>query len=245
MAHLRVCSDVSRARIAVRRAEPHRRGRARRRVVDPRAALSRKSALDGAPRYVEDGTLTPDFHAVNTMQPPYQPSGNPAGARWGSTSRRSGHSHDAAAADGQHHWRPSFEERHQLGLVWRRVAGRAQRRPDGAAGRSSSTISRSTISRPWRLGRAEREPNTSKTAASTASSSSRRSMPATFRRWFSTSPRAISTSTRALRAVHAGDRHIADVIDHLSEASAVAAHDHHRDVRRERRLLGPCRAAER
>lgn len=32
------------------------------------------SALDGPPKFVADGNLTPDFHAVNTMQPPYQPS---------------------------------------------------------------------------------------------------------------------------------------------------------------------------
>ena len=43
------------------------------------------SALDGAPRYRHDGTLTPKdasgrFHAVNTMQPRYQPSGNPPAA---------------------------------------------------------------------------------------------------------------------------------------------------------------------
>lgn len=36
-----------------------------------------KSALEGAPKFVSDGTLTPDFYAVNTMQPPYQPSANP------------------------------------------------------------------------------------------------------------------------------------------------------------------------
>ncbi len=35
-----------------------------------------KSALDGAPKFVSDGNLTPDFYAVNTMQPPYQPSAN-------------------------------------------------------------------------------------------------------------------------------------------------------------------------
>jgi len=39
------------------------------------------SALDGPPTYLRDSTLTPadeqgKFHAVNTMQPPYQPSGN-------------------------------------------------------------------------------------------------------------------------------------------------------------------------
>jgi len=38
------------------------------------AANSKKSALDGPPRFVKDGNLTPDFYAVNTMQPPYQPS---------------------------------------------------------------------------------------------------------------------------------------------------------------------------
>jgi acid phosphatase len=40
------------------------------------AANSPKSALDGPPKFVSDGNLTPDFYAVNTMQPPYQPSGN-------------------------------------------------------------------------------------------------------------------------------------------------------------------------
>ncbi|NHO32119.1 acid phosphatase [Acetobacter sp. LMG 1636] len=41
------------------------------------AANSPKSALDGPPKFTHDGDLTPDFHAVNTMQPPYQPSGSP------------------------------------------------------------------------------------------------------------------------------------------------------------------------
>jgi phospholipase C len=40
------------------------------------AANSPRSALDGAPKFVSDGNLTPDFYAVNTMQPPYQPSSN-------------------------------------------------------------------------------------------------------------------------------------------------------------------------
>jgi phospholipase C len=40
------------------------------------AANSPKSALDGTPKFVRDGNLTPDFYAVNTMQPPYQPSAN-------------------------------------------------------------------------------------------------------------------------------------------------------------------------
>jgi phospholipase C len=37
---------------------------------------SPKSAMDGIPKFILDGNLTPDFYAVNTMQPPYQPSVN-------------------------------------------------------------------------------------------------------------------------------------------------------------------------
>ena len=40
------------------------------------ATTSPASAIDGPPQFVKDGSLTPDFYAVNTMQPPYQPSGN-------------------------------------------------------------------------------------------------------------------------------------------------------------------------
>ena len=40
------------------------------------AADSPASALQGRPRYL-DGEFTPDGHAVNTVQPPYQPSGRP------------------------------------------------------------------------------------------------------------------------------------------------------------------------
>jgi phospholipase C len=38
---------------------------------------SPKSALDGAPSFLRDGNLTPDFYAVNTMAAPYEPSWNP------------------------------------------------------------------------------------------------------------------------------------------------------------------------
>jgi phospholipase C len=40
------------------------------------AANEPASALDGVPKFVSDGNVTPDFYAVNTMQPPYQPSAN-------------------------------------------------------------------------------------------------------------------------------------------------------------------------
>jgi phospholipase C len=41
--------------------------------VDP---SSPASAIDGVPVFVRDSVLTPDYYGVNTMQPPYQPSGN-------------------------------------------------------------------------------------------------------------------------------------------------------------------------
>jgi phospholipase C len=31
--------------------------------------------MDGIPKFVNNGTISPDFYAVNTMQPPFQPSG--------------------------------------------------------------------------------------------------------------------------------------------------------------------------
>jgi acid phosphatase len=47
------------------------------------APSSPRSALDGPPKFVKSGNLAPanyfgdgQFHAINTMQPPYQPSGN-------------------------------------------------------------------------------------------------------------------------------------------------------------------------
>jgi acid phosphatase len=38
---------------------------------------SPKSALDGPPKWVRDGSLSPDGYVVNTVQPPYQPSAIP------------------------------------------------------------------------------------------------------------------------------------------------------------------------
>jgi acid phosphatase len=35
---------------------------------------SPKSAIDGPPKFVRDGAITPDFYIVNTSAPPYQPS---------------------------------------------------------------------------------------------------------------------------------------------------------------------------
>lgn len=35
-----------------------------------------KSAIEGPPKFVNSNNLSPDFYAINTMQPPYQPSAN-------------------------------------------------------------------------------------------------------------------------------------------------------------------------
>ena len=40
------------------------------------ATASPASALAGPPKFESDGAITPDGYAVNTMQPPYQPSAN-------------------------------------------------------------------------------------------------------------------------------------------------------------------------
>jgi phospholipase C len=45
-------------------------------VTLTRAANGPKSAIDGPPKFVNSNNLSPDFYAVNTMQPPYQPSAN-------------------------------------------------------------------------------------------------------------------------------------------------------------------------
>ena len=41
--------------------------------VDPKSPAS---AIDGVPVFVRDAQLTPDYYGVNTMQPPYVPTGN-------------------------------------------------------------------------------------------------------------------------------------------------------------------------
>ncbi|MCS3805448.1 acid phosphatase [Chromobacterium alkanivorans] len=43
----------------------------RRLALDPKSPAS---ALDGPPKFVNNGAITPDGYAVNTMAPPYQPS---------------------------------------------------------------------------------------------------------------------------------------------------------------------------
>jgi acid phosphatase len=62
-------ADQSPAKVVIAAIEPDK-------VTLTPAPDSPKSALDGVPSFVNDGNLTPDFFAVNTMQPPYQPSAN-------------------------------------------------------------------------------------------------------------------------------------------------------------------------
>jgi acid phosphatase len=54
-------------------------------VLDSNGKLALKptspsSALSGPPEYVNDGAVTPDGFGINTLQPPYQPSGAPPAA---------------------------------------------------------------------------------------------------------------------------------------------------------------------
>ena len=133
---------------------------------------------------------------------------------------------------------------HHLGLVRRRLAGRARPRQQRRRCRTSSTItSRSTTSRTIAPGTAARAEHL-RDGGLDGASSSRRSTPASCRRSPSTSRRAISTSTPATPTSQSGDQHIADVIAHLEKSPQWGAHAGRRHLRRERRLLGPRRAAQ-
>jgi len=67
------CTPVFRDAPAALRARPNGQGRLERRPTSP------ASALDG-PLQAFDGPISPDGYAVNTSQPPYQPSGIPPAA---------------------------------------------------------------------------------------------------------------------------------------------------------------------
>ena len=112
---------------------------------------SPKSALDGMPKFVNDGSLTPDFYAVNTMQPPYQPSANKPARGRRSRLCRPGEADHPAAADREHHRRSVSAPRASAGPGMPapgrpRSTARTRRR----CRTSSITISRSTISPTWR-----------------------------------------------------------------------------------------------
>ncbi len=83
---------------------------------------SPKSAIDGPPKFVRDGQITPDFFAVNTMQPPYQPSANKPADNGDPALCRSGEPDDPAAADPEEHRRSVIGQGCRLGLVQRRLA---------------------------------------------------------------------------------------------------------------------------
>jgi acid phosphatase len=83
------------------------------------------SAMDGHPHFVNNGAITPDGYAVNTMAPPYQPSyirpafdGDPlhADPKTPAPCRRKPTTPSATCC----------RAKHQLGVVWRRMAGGAR-----------------------------------------------------------------------------------------------------------------------
>ena len=81
----------ARARRAIRDApRSHARAARRQRASCKQARTRRASAMSGSAAQLLDGSVTPDGYAVNTMQPPYQPSGDPARAGGEPRFRRSG-----------------------------------------------------------------------------------------------------------------------------------------------------------
>ena len=86
------------------------------------AANSPASALDGAAEVrATSGNLTPDFYAINTMQPPYQPSGNKAAAGGDANLADPSAADHAAAADAAAHRRSAEQREGVVGVVRRRV----------------------------------------------------------------------------------------------------------------------------
>ena len=107
---------------------------ARRIQLDERGWLKTRagspaSVLSGAPEFM-DGEVTPDGYAVNTMQPPWQPSRVPP------TRDRSEAPHPASAVAEDHRRHPERQGRH-VGVV----RGRVECRPPGrdAGARSAAT----------------------------------------------------------------------------------------------------------
>ena len=181
------------------------------------APNSPRSAIDGPPRFLKDGNLTPDFYAVNTMQPPYQPSANKP-AKGGDpafadpeipttlppqTAQTIG---DLLTAKGR-----------ELGLVRRCLAGgtRWEQRPHGAEF-PVSTISPSTISPPWRPAR-RHAPNISRMADSPAARFSKPSDAGKLEQVTFYKPQGNLNEHAGYADVAAGDAHIADVIAAASE----------------------------
>jgi len=155
---------------------------------------SPKSAIDGEPKFVSDGNLTPDFYAVNTMQPPVPAEAAPDGRGW---RIRLADRYEAPTLPPQ----TLANNRHELNA--KGVTGPGMAAPgrpcsttvNSTPSRPSSTIiSRSTISPitpPARRPRARICADGGIGAARYA----RRSTPARCRTSPSTSRKAISTST--------------------------------------------------
>ena len=141
--------------------------------------------------------LTPDFYGVNTMQPPYQPSGNapaPGGdPAYADPDRPNTLSPQTATNIGDLLTQKGIE----LGVVRRRLAGRARRRRAARASNFQFHHQPFNYYAKLRARHAPRARSTCAMAASTAPRSSPASTPARCRRSRSTSRRATRTSMPA------------------------------------------------
>ena len=208
-----------------------RRGRARTARSLKLAANSPRSALDGIPKFVRDGSITPDFYAVNTMQPPYQPSANkpaPGGdaaladpARADRRCRRRREHDDRRSA---------LRQRRQLGLVCGGVAGGA-RRQERTAG-AELPIPSSAVQlfrRSWRRAR-RRAPSICGTAGLTAPRFIKAIDAGTLPQVTFYKPQGNLNEHPGYAAVLAGDAHIADAHRASAEEPAMGPHAGHRHL---------------
>ncbi|NYH15473.1 acid phosphatase [Paraburkholderia bryophila] len=211
------------------------------------AADSPASALDGPPKFVNDGAFTADGYAVNTMAPPYQPSnvrpaegGNPAFADLSNPrvlppqnyatigDRLTDKGVDWAWYSGAWQYAldhqdtgavPDFQYHHQPFNYFASFApGTAARRQHlRDAGLGNDATSNRLI----------------------ADIDAGRLPAVAFYK-----PQGDLNMHAGYADVESGDRHIAAVIDHIQRGAAVGEHGRDRHRRRKRRLVGSGVAAE-
>ena len=224
--------------------------------VDERGWLKRRpgspaSALDGD-LLLFDGDFTPDGYSVNTTQPPYQPSRVPPAKGGDPTRHRSGEVH-AAAADAEDDRRHADRQGRLVGVVFRRLGRRDERRHAAAREQArghlqprqrARSISRritspSTISRATRRERRIAR-STSRITTISSPASTRGNLPqVAFYK-----PQGTLNQHPGYTDVQSGDVHIAELLAKIKASPLWASTVDHRDLRRERRLLGSCAAAQ-
>jgi acid phosphatase len=179
------------------------------------ASKSPASAIDGVPVFVNDAQLTPDYFGVNTMQPPYAPTGNADANKpgYGDLTKPNTLSPQAAATIGS--------LLTQAGVNWAWYGGAWQAAIDGTA---AASVNFQFHHQPFNYYQAYAPGTAARTAhlrdggidgAKFIADIDAGTLPAvTFYK-----PQGSQNQHAGYATVSAGDEHIADVIHHLQSSS--------------------------